>query len=48
MSGGQVAAQAETDLRPGSLVPGQIGAFDVTLDYGGPSATIRSEIVWSE
>ncbi len=48
MSGGQVAAQAETDLRPGSLAPGQIGAFDVTLDYGGPSATIRSEIVWSE
>jgi hypothetical protein len=48
MSGGQVAAQGEADLRPGSLAPGQIGAFDLTLDYGGPSATIRSEIVWSE
>ncbi|HKQ98824.1 MAG TPA: hypothetical protein VJV75_13180, partial [Candidatus Polarisedimenticolia bacterium] len=48
MSGGEIAAQGETDLRPGSLAPGQTGAFDLTLNYAGPSATIRSEIVWSE
>jgi len=45
---GEVAAQADTPLQPAVLSPGQIASFDLLLDYAGPSATIRSEIIWSE
>jgi hypothetical protein len=45
---GQVAAQGETPLEPVTLVPGQIASFDLLLDYDGPPATIRSEVIWSE
>jgi len=48
LDNGEVAAQGETPLQPAALAAGQIASFDLLLDYAGPSATIRSEIVWSE
>jgi protein kinase-like protein len=48
LEGGQVAAQGETPLAPTTLAPGQIAAFDLILDYAGPAATVRSEVIWSE
>jgi eukaryotic-like serine/threonine-protein kinase len=48
LDNGQVVAQGDTDLRPQTLLPGQTGAFDITLDYSGPSGTIRAEIIWTD
>ena len=48
LENGEVAAQAETPLTPPTLPGGQVASFDLLLDYSGPSATIRSELVWSE
>jgi len=48
LENGVVAAQGETPLQPAVLAAGQIASFDLLLDYAGPSATIRSEIIWSE
>jgi hypothetical protein len=48
LESGEVAAQGETPLQPAALAAGQVASFDLLLDYAGPSATIRSEIVWSE
>jgi hypothetical protein len=48
LESGEVAAQGETPLQPAALAAGQVASFDLLLDYAGPSATIRTEIVWSE
>ena len=48
LDGGQVAAQGDADLKPETLLPGQTGAFDLTLDYSGPAGTIRAEITWTD
>jgi hypothetical protein len=48
LENGEVAAQSETPLSPATLAGGQIASFDLLLDYAGPSATIRSELIWSE
>jgi len=48
LANGEVAAQGDTPLQPAALSPGQIATFDLLLDYAGTSATIRSEIIWTE
>ncbi len=45
---GIVAAQAESELQPGTLAPGASAPFTTFFQYDGPVGTISTEIVWSQ
>jgi hypothetical protein len=48
LDNGSTAAEAETPLDP-SVVPAQgTATFEVPLDYSGPVATIKAELIWVE
>jgi serine/threonine protein kinase len=45
---GIVAARGETPLQPSTLPAGRTASFELSIDYAGPVATIRAELVWSD
>ncbi len=46
LENGSVAAQGESPLTPPLIPPGQSASFSMPLDYSGPVATIKAELVW--
>lgn len=46
LDNGSVVAQGECPLSPSVIPPGQSASFSMPLDYSGPVATIKAELVW--
>ncbi len=46
LENGALAAQGETPLTPSLIPPGHTAGFSMPLDYSGPVATIKAELVW--
>jgi predicted Ser/Thr protein kinase len=46
LDNGTIAAQGETPLAPSTVQPTGTASFEIVLDYAGPIASIRAELVW--